>query len=285
MLPPRRFLTVLDHQMAYVAEGEGDPIVFLHGNPTSSHVWRNIWPYAVPHGRCVAPDLIGMGASDKLAGTGDDRYRFSEHRRYLDEFLDQLGVNERVVLVVHDWGSALGFDWANRHRDAIRGIAYLESFVRPLTWNEWPAESAETFRRLRSAEGEQLVLDQNLFVERMLQRHPIAPEDADEYRRPYLRAGEDRRPTLTWPRQIPLDGHPTDVHEAVADYSTWLAASDIPKLFINVEPGSILVGPQREFCRTWPNQTEVTVNGGHFAQEWDPTSIGTALAAWLSNHP
>lgn len=282
MPPDKQFVTIDGHKMAYIAEGEGTPIVLLHGNPTSSYLWRNILPYVTPHGRCIAPDLIGMGDSDKLDGEGDARYRFVEHRRYLDGLLDTLGINDNVILIVHDWGSVLGFDWARRHHNAVRGIAYLESFVRPLTWAEWPAESADTFRRLRSPEGEPLVLDENLFLERMLLRHPIDPDAADEYRRPFQRPGEDRRPMLTWPRQIPLDGEPADVTQIVADYAAWLASSPVPKLFINVEPGSILVGAQREFCRTWPNQHETTVTGGHFAQEWNPQQIGESLHAWLA---
>jgi haloalkane dehalogenase len=283
MLPPKQYSHVNDHKLAYVTEGDGSPIVLLHGNPTSSYLWRNIWPYVTPHGRCIAPDLIGMGDSDKLDGQGDARYRFVEHRRFLDRFLETQGVDHGVTLIVHDWGSALGFDWARRHPNAVRAIAYMESFVRPLTWDEWPAASAETFRRLRSPQGEQLVLGENLFLERMLVRHPIDADSANEYRRPYTNPGEDRRAMLTWPRQIPIAGEPADVVEIVATYAEWIAASPIPKLFINVEPGSILVGAQREFCRTWPNQHEVTVTGGHFAQEWSPVEIGQHLDHWLTN--
>jgi haloalkane dehalogenase len=281
MMPPKRRVEVLGRSMAYAEEGAGNPIVLLHGNLTSSYLWRNIWPYVVPFGRCIAPDLIGMGDSEKLPGVGDERYRFVEHRRYLAGLLAALEVDRHVTLVLHDWGSALGFDWANHHREAIAGIVYMESFVRPLNWDDWPKESRETFRRLRSAEGEFLVLEENLFVERMLERHPIDAEGAVEYRRPFRESGESRRPTLTWPRQIPIGGEPADVVEIVAAYSAWLASRDVPKLFVNADPGSILVGAQREFCRTWPNQEEVTVRGGHFVQEWSPDEVGAAVARWL----
>ncbi len=274
---------VLGQSMAYVEAGKGDPIVFLHGNPTSSYLWRNIIPHLEPLGRCIAPDLIGMGDSQKHFPSGAATYRFVDHSTYLDGLLDLLGVREKVTFVLHDWGSALGFDWANRHRDAVKGIAYMEALVRPVTWDEWPEEARRFFDGLRSEAGESMVLDRNLFVERVLPAsiiRDLTDEEMAEYRRPFLEVGEARRPTLTWPREIPIDGSPPDVHRIVSDYSEWLSESDVPKLFINAEPGSILVGAQREFCRTWPNQTEVTVKGIHFVQEDSPDEIGRAIAEW-----
>jgi haloalkane dehalogenase len=270
-------------RMAYVEEGEGDPIVFLHGNPMSSYLWRNVLPYLTTQGRCIAPDLIGMGDSEKLPDTDDNSYRFVEHREYLDALLEHLGVTENVTLVIHDWGSALGFDWANRHREAVKGIAYMEAIVKPMAWEEWPTESARPFQMMRSEAGEEKVLGENFFVERILPAsvmRKMGDAEMNAYRRPFMNPGEDRRPTLTWPRQIPLGGEPSDVVEIVQSYGDWLAETDLPKLFINAEPGSILVGPMRDFVRTWKNQQEVTVRGLHFIQEDSPDEIGTAIAAW-----
>jgi haloalkane dehalogenase len=270
--------------MTYVEMGTGDPIVFLHGNPTSSYLWRNIMPHLADQGRCIAPDLIGMGDSEKLENSGSDRYRFVEHREYLNGLLDALGVRENVTLVIHDWGSALGFDWANRNRAAVRGIAYMEAIVRPMTWAEWPEAAKKVFQGFRSPAGDEMVLVNNVFVERVLPGsilRKLSEEEMEAYRAPFRAAGEDRRPTLTWPRQIPIDGEPADVTEIVDAYANWLAESPIPKLFINADPGAILVGPQREFCRSWPNQREVTVKGSHFIQEDSPDEIGKAISNWL----
>ena len=280
----KRSCQVFDLDMAYVEVGSGDPIVFLHGNPTSSYLWRGIIPHVASLGRCIAPDLIGMGDSAKLAGSGPDAYRYVQHREYLDELLRLLDVGERVTLVGHDWGSALAFDWAVRHSGAVRGIAYMEAIVAPLTWADWPAAARPIFKAMRSAAGEEIVLDKNVFVERILPAstlRDLTAGEMDEYRSPFREPGEDRRPMLTWPRQIPIEGHPPDVHAIVEDYSARLAAWDVPKLFINADPGSILVGRAREVCRTWPNQTEVTVPGIHFVQEDSPDLIGAALAEWL----
>ncbi|MFT5695739.1 MAG: haloalkane dehalogenase [Myxococcota bacterium] len=270
--------------MSYIDVGKGDPIVFLHGNPTSSFLWRNIMPYAEGLGRCIAPDLIGMGDSEKLDDSGPDRYTFTEHREYLDAILEALGVEENVTLVIHDWGSALGFDWANRNRDAVRGICYMEAIVRPLTWDEWPEGARGIFQGFRSDVGESMVLDKNVFVENVLPASIIReldPAEMDAYRAPFANAGEDRRPTLTWPRQIPIDDEPIETKEIAEDYARWMASNDVPKLFVNAEPGSILIGPQREFCRSWPNQTEVTVPGLHFIQEDSPHEIGAALKQFI----
>jgi haloalkane dehalogenase len=281
--PAKKRATVHNRSMAYVEAGSGDPILFLHGNPTSSYLWRNVMAHLERLGRCIAPDLIGMGDSDKLPDSGPDSYGFVEHRRYLDGLLLALDVEERVTIVGHDWGSALGFDWANRHRERVKGIAYMEAIVRPLAWAEWPQPVQKLFRGFRSEAGEEMALDKNAFVERVLPGsvlRGLTDEEMEVYRRPYLEPGEARRPTLTWPRQIPLDGEPADVVGIVQSYADWLRESDVPKLFVNAEPGAILVGAQREFCRSWPNQSEVTVKGSHFVQEDSPDEIGRALADW-----
>ena len=270
--------------MAYVETGSGDPIVFQHGNPTSSYLWRNVIPHVEGLGRCIAPDLIGMGDSEKLPDSGPDRYTFVEHREYFDALLEQTGVTENVTFVIHDWGSALGFDWANRHRDRVKGIAYMEAIVMPLSWELWPDAATQIFRGLRSPAGEDMVIENNVFVERVLPGSVIremTDAEMEVYRRPFREKGEDRRPTLTWPRQIPLDGEPADVVKIAADYAEWLSKSDVPKFFVNAEPGAILTGEQREFCRSWSNQTEVTVPGNHFLQEDSPDEIGQAIADWL----
>jgi haloalkane dehalogenase len=280
----KQFADVDGVTMAYVDEGLGDPIVFLHGNPTSSYLWRNVVPHVASLGRCIAPDLVGMGDSGRLARTGPDSYTFVEHRRFLDGLLATLGVDRDVTFVVHDWGSALGFDWANRHRDAIAGIAYMEAIVRPVTWDEWPERARGIFQGLRSPAGEEMVLDKNLFVEAILPAsvlRALTDEEMAEYRRPFAEPGESRRPTLTWPRQIPIDGEPAEVVEIVSAYADWLATSDVPKLLVVAEPGAILTGAPLDFCRRWPNQDEVTVAGNHFVQEDSPDEIGEAIADWM----
>ena len=287
-VPVKSSTRVNGHNMAYVDRGDGEAIVFLHGNPTSSYLWRNIIPYLEPHARCIAPDLIGMGDSDKLADSGPGRYRFVEHREYLDALLDQLDLGDQVTLVLHDWGSALGFDGACRHESRIRGIAYMEAIVRPLGWAEWPDAIKPVFQGLRSDAGEQMILEKNVFVERILPGsilRELEPEEMAEYRRPFAEGGEARRPTLTWPREIPLDGEPADVSGIVAGYAAWMGKNHIPKLFINADPGAILIGPPRDTCRTWHNQTEVTVPGSHFIQEDAPQAIGEAIAAWYRELP
>jgi haloalkane dehalogenase len=273
---------VLDTRMAHVELGTGDPIVFLHGNPTSSYLWRNVMPHVEPLGRCLAPDLVGMGASGPSRGGS---YRFVDHRRYLDAWMDAAGVTENVTLVVHDWGSALGFDWAHRHPDAVKGIAYMEAIVTPVTWDDWPESARPIFQAMRSPAGESIILEKNVFVERILPAsvlRGLTEEEMAVYRAPFAEPGESRRPTLTWPREIPIEGEPPDVHGIVSDYSDWLSASDVPKLFVNAEPGSILTGRQREVARRWPNQREVTVSGIHFIQEDSPHEIGEAIADWLA---
>lgn len=280
----KKTIEVLGRRMAYHESGSGDPIVLLHGNPTSSYLWRNVMPHCRGLGRLVACDLIGMGDSDKLEPSGPQRYTYAEQREFLFALWDALGLGNRVVLVLHDWGSALGFDWANRHRERVQGIAYMESIVMPLTWADWAENARRVFQNFRSAGGETMVLEKNVFVERVLPGsilRTLADDEMAEYRRPFAAPGEGRRPTLTWPRQIPLEGEPADVVAVVDDYARWLAASPVPKLFVNAEPGSILAGRQRDFCRGWPNQTEVTVKGSHFIQEDSPDEIGAALAAFV----
>jgi haloalkane dehalogenase len=283
---PKKKADVLGKKMAYVEVGEGDPILFLHGNPTSSYLWRNVIPHMEKLGRCIAPDLIGMGDSDKLDDSGPDRYRFVEHRKYLDALLDQLGVHQNVTIVGHDWGGALGFDWANRHRDGVKGIAYMETMVMPLTWDKWPKAVKPVFQGFRSPAGDQMVLEQNVFVEQVLPSsvlRGLTDAEMKVYRRPYEEAGESRRPTLTWPRELPVDGEPADVTEIVRSYGDWLKTSDLPKLFINAEPGAILRRDTAEFCRSWPNQKEVRVKGIHFIQEDSPDEIGSAIADWIQS--
>jgi len=276
----RRRLRVLDSHMAYVEVGVGDPIVLLHGNPTSSYLWRNVIGKLDGAGRCLAPDLIGMGRSGK-ASAGS--YRLADHIRYLDAWLEALNLS-RVTLVVHDWGSALGFHWARRHPERVKALVYMEAIVRPVTWAEWPEAARKVFQGMRSPAGEEMVLTKNVFVERILPAsvlRGLTHEEMDRYREPFREPGESRRPTLTWPREIPIEGEPADVVALVDDYARWLSGTPIPKLFVNANPGSILVGPQREFCRSWPNQQEVTVKGSHFLQEDSPAEIAQAIARFL----
>ncbi len=283
-LATKKFLTVRGRRMAYIDEGQGDAIVFQHGNPTSSYLWRNVMSHCNGLGRLVACDLIGMGDSEKLAPSGPDRYTYAEQRDYLFALWDALELGHRVVLVLHDWGSALGFEWAHTHRDRVQGIAYMESIVMPLTWADWPEAARRVFQNFRSPAGEEMVLQKNVFVEKVLPAsvmRPLGEAEMHEYRRPFAGPGEDRRPTLSWPRQIPVDGEPKDVVQVVQDYGAWLRTSDLPKLFVNAEPGSILTGRQRDFCRTWPNQREVTVKGTHFIQEDSPDEIGSAVADFV----
>ena len=286
---PKNHVTVAGKRMAYVELGEGEPVfLFLHGNPTSSYLWRNVMPEVAGIGRCIAPDLIGMGDSDKLDDPGPLTYRFATHRDFLWGFIDAvIGPERPVVLVAHDWGSALGFDWANQHRERVLGIAYMEAIVRPLSWAEWPEASRRVFQGFRSPAGEEMILERNIFVERVLPAsilRQLAPEEMAEYRRPFQNR-DDRWPTLAWPREIPIDGEPADVVALVAAYAEWIAQNDVPKLFINAEPGAILTGAPREFCREWRNQTEVTVKGSHFIQEDSGPEIGQAIADWAATLP
>jgi len=282
----KRRQRVLGREMAYAQVGEGDPIVLLHGNPTSSYLWRNVLPYLQPLGRCIAPDLIGMGDSDKLPDSGPGSYRFVEHRRYLDALLETLDVRERVTFVVHDWGSALGFDWANRHREAVRGIAFMEAIVAPQGRDHWDKMGMRpALEALRSDAGEVMVLQNNYFIEEILPKailRKLSAEEMAEYRRPFAKPGEDRRPTLTWPREIPVDGEPEDVSAIAAAYADWLGTSNVPKLFLKAEPGAILtVDRLISLVRGWPALTEKTVAGIHFVQEDSPDEIGKAIVDWI----
>jgi haloalkane dehalogenase len=284
----KKSIDVLDSRMAYHERGEGAPVLFLHGNPTSSYLWRDVIPELEGRGRLIVLDLIGMGDSGKLRNPGPDTYRFVTHRKYLDAFIDAvIDPHEKVVFVIHDWGSALGFDWANRHRDRVRGIAYMEGIVRPVAgWDEWSASATPIFQGFRSDKGESLILDRNMFVERVLPGsvlRRLGEAEMAEYRKPFL-AREDRWPTLTWPRQIPIAGEPADVVQIADGYAAWMAENDLPKLFINAEPGAILIGSVREFCRSWKNQTEITVPGSHFIQEDSGTAIGKAIKDWMAAH-
>jgi haloalkane dehalogenase len=284
----KQTVNVLDSRIAYHARGAGAPILFLHGNPTSSYLWRNVMPELEGRGRLIAPDLIGMGDSGKLQNPGPDTYRFVTHQKYLAAFIDAvIGRDEKLLLVIHDWGSGLGFDWANRHRDRIRGIAYMEAIVRPVAgWEEWSPSATPIFQGFRSDKGESLILDRNMFVERVLPGsvlRKLTDAEMAEYRKPFL-AREDRWPTLTWPRQIPIAGEPADVVQIAADYSRWMAENELPKLFVNADPGAILIGEVREFCRRWKNQREVTVKGSHFIQEDSGAEIGKAIADWMTIH-
>ena len=284
MVSPVRYAWVLGLRMAYREVGAGDAVVFLHGNPTSSYLWRDVLGRVAHRGRCLAPDLVGMGASDKLPGSGPDSYRFVEHRRHLDALLDRLGVHTRVVLVGHDWGGVLAVDWARRHPGAVRGIAYLETLTAPMSWTSANAPDPALFGPLRGPEGERLVLDENTFVEKVLPAgtlRRLTDDEMDAYRAPYREPGESRRPTLTWPREIPIDGEPADVTEIVTRNAEWMASSPVPKLFVNGDPGALLTGALREQCRRWPAQDEVTVPGLHFLPEDSASEIADALDAWL----
>ena len=281
----KHFKDVNGKRIAYVDEGSGDPIVLLHGNPTSSYLWRNVIPELQGLGRVIAPDLIGQGDSEKLpAREGPGRYTLEVAYRYVDGLLGAIGATKNVTLVIHDWGSAIGFMWAQRHPGAVKGIAYMEGIVMPVTWDEWPENARGIFKGFRSAKGEDLALQRNAFVEAVLPSavlRRVTDAEMEHYRAPF-QTPDDRQPTLNWPRQIPIDGEPANVVELVSAYGRWLeTTTDLPKLFINAEPGAILIGRQREYCRRWPNQTEVTVPGAHFVQEDSPAEIGRAVAAWL----
>lgn len=287
---PKRFATIDGQKMAYVDTQPDAPsgtptLWFQHGNPTSSYLWRNVISGLAPHARCIAPDLVGMGDSDKVPDSDERAYSFEQHFHYFSGLLDHAAPTGPLILVLHDWGSALGFHWAQRYMDRVAAVAYMEAITQPLTWDDWPENAREIFQAMRSPAGEVLTLEQNVFVERILPAsilRDLAPEEMAVYRRPYLLKGEDRRPTLSWPREIPIDGKPEKMVELVSSYGQFMRNADMPKLFINAEPGSILVGPQRDFCRTWANQEEVTVPGSHFIQEDSAGDIARILQLWLT---
>ena len=282
----KSFITINGKKLAYVDYGEGDPIVFLHGNPTSSYLWRNIMPHLEGVGRLIAPDLIGMGDSDKLDNSGPERYTFIEHSEYLYGLFEKLDLNN-VTLVIHDWGSALGFNWAALNPEKVKSIVYMEAITGPIeSWNDWPKQARNIFQSFRSDSGEELILEKNFFVEGVFASdvevyRKLEKEELDTYIKPFKEKGESRRPTLTWPRQIPIEGEPEEVIEIVNNYAKFMNETQIPKLFINAEPGGILIGKQREIARQWPNQKEVTVKGGHFIQEVSPDEIGKYVREFL----
>ena len=282
----KKFKEVRNKKMAYVDEGNGDTFLFLHGNPTSSYLWRNIAPHVEDLGRVVIPDLIGMGDSEKLDGVDNEGYKYHGQYSYLRELLDQLDIGNDVHLIIHDWGSAMGFQFARENPDRIKSITFMEAIVMPLTWEQWPDAATKIFGLFRSEAGEELILEKNFFVERILLADSAtgySEEERQEYLKPFLNPGEDRRPTLTWPRQIPLDGEPDLVVEEVRKNAEFHKDSEIPKLFVNADPGSILVGDQREFVRSWKNQTEITVKGNHFVQEDSAEEIGQALRDFVQD--
>ena len=279
----KKTVKVLGKNMAYVEKGEGNPIIFQHGNPTSSYLWRNIIPHLENQGKCIAIDLIGMGDSDKLEDEGDNTYSYHVHKKYFDACLKELGIKDDITFVIHDWGSALGFNWAYDNKNSVRGICYMEAIVKTISWDDWPEDGKSIFQGFRSEAGEDLILKKNLFIEGVLPGaiiRNLSNKEMDVYRKPFLKEIE-RRPTLDWPRQIPIDNKPEEVCNIVKDYSLWMSINEIPKLFINANPGSILKGEQRDFCRKWKNQEEVTVKGSHFIQEDSPKDIGQAISSWF----
>jgi haloalkane dehalogenase len=281
----KKYCTVLGQQMAYVEVGQGDPVVFVHGNATSSYLWRNILPYVEKQARCIAPDLLGMGDSARLATSGPGAYSFFEQSRYLDALLEALDVTSKVTFVAMDWGAALSFYWAYRHPEAVKGLVYMEALVQPLTWEQWPELPRPAFQQMRTPAGEQMILRDNFFVEEVIPNMTVltrrlSAEEMEAYRAPFREAGESRRPILTLLRSLPMNGEPADIAVVVQAYSEWLAQTPVAKLFINAEPGGNLTGSQREYCRTWLNQTEITVPGIHMLPEDAPDQIGTALAQW-----
>ena len=285
---PRRRAAVLGRSMAYVEAGVGRPVVFLHGNPTSSYLWRNVIPRVAPVARCVAPDLIGMGESDKLPSSDDEAYRYAVHRDHLDALLDALDLGAGVVMVGQDWGSVLAFDWARRHAGRVAGIVHFEAIVTPFSWEEFPEnpEDADStrrwFERLRSPEGERMILEENMFVETRIPTRTLrdgTEAEMDAYRRPFAEPGEGRRPTLTWARNLPISGEPADVVATVEANAAWLRETPVPKVFIRGRPGGIVQGPRIDFCRGLPNTREIVVPGIHYIQEDSPGEIGDAVAA------
>ena len=283
--PEKKNINVLGKKMTYVDRGEGDPIIFQHGNPASSYLWRNVIPYLENQGRCIAIDLIGMGDSDKLTDNGNNTYSYHIQKKYFDKCLEELEIKENITFVIHDWGSALGFNWAYEHQESVKGICYMEAIVKKISWKDWPKDAKSIFQGFRSDAGEDLILKKNLFIEGVLPNaiiRNLTETEMDIYRKPFLKE-IDRRPTLDWPRQIPINNEPEDVCKIVDNYSSWMSINEIPKLFINADPGSILTGKQREFCRKWKNQQELTVKGNHFIQEDSPNEIGEAISKWYRN--
>lgn len=279
----KKFAQVFGSKMAYYQTGKGNLIVFLHGNPTSSYLWRNVIPQVEKFGKCIAPDLIGMGDSDKLTPSDATRYYFAEHFKYLEELLKKIGVKKNVTLVLHDWGGSLGFEWASRNAEKVKGIVFMETFIVSQNAQNTPPQISGWFKNFHTPEREKEVLENNFFVENVLLRQFPQMSEADkaEYRRPFLGKGESRRPTIVFPRQVPLDGEPKDVHERVSAHLEWMAKNEIPKLFIKGEPGGLIQGGRERIVRNWKNVTEVSVKGNHFLPEESPGEIGQAIAGWI----
>ncbi|MFI6317229.1 haloalkane dehalogenase [Nonomuraea sp. NPDC050556] len=283
---PRRTVDVLGTFMSYVETGAADdgggPVVFLHGNPTSSYLWRDVIPHVADRHRVLAPDLAGMGASGPITDGG---YRFADHARHLDAWFDAVVPEGPVTLVLHDWGSALGFHWAHRHAERVRGIAYMEAIVQPRLWSDFPEGRDTLFRAMRGPEGVRLCLEENFFVETVLPKsvlRALTPEEMDAYRAPFT-TRESRMPTLVFPRELPIDGEPADVAAIVEEYGAWLSRSPVPKLLVSARPGAILIGRALDFARTWPNQREVEVAGIHYVQEDSADEIGLAVREFLAS--
>ena len=282
----KKYIDVKDKKLAYIDQGKGDAIVFIHGNPASSYLWRNIAPNFIKSHRIIVPDLIGMGDSEKLGGVDNPEYSFNGHYNFLDEFLIKLNLGEKINLVIHDWGCGLGLKFARLHSEIISSITFMEGITVPLKWEQWPEAGTKIFKLFRSEVGEELILDKNIFVERILFADPITPmsdETKEEYLRPFLNPGEDRRPTLTFPRNIPLDGEPNDTYIEINKNAEFHKNSNIPKLFINADPGFLLVGSQRDEVRNWNNLKEVTVKGNHFIQEDSPDEITAHIKDFINN--
>jgi haloalkane dehalogenase len=277
---------IFNKKMSFYDEGKGESLVFIHGNPTSSYLWRNIAPEFTDNFRVIVPDLIGMGDSDKLDGIDNIDYNFNGQYKYLDKLLSKLVLGDKIHLVIHDWGCGLGLKYARLNAEKIKSISFMEGMVIPLTWEEWPDGGTKIFELFRSEVGESLILEKNYFVERILFNDPISEmsnETKNEYLRPFAEAGEGRRPTLTFPRNIPLDTKPDDTYNEILLNENFHKESNIPKLFINAEPGFLLVGSQRDKIRKWSNLKEVTVKGNHFIQEDSPQAITESLKAFYQN--
>jgi len=277
---PEHDLSILDSTIHYRDSGAGKPIVFLHGNPTSSYLWRNVIPRLEGDGRCLAPDLIGMGQSGKPAVD----YRFVDHVRYLDAWFDAFALSD-ITLVLHDWGSALGFHWAARNPRRVAAIAFMEAIVKPLTWPEWPEQARDVFRGFRTpGVGEKLIFEKNVFIENVLPGsilRKLTDAEMDAYRAPFVDP-KSRTPMWRWPNEIPLEGEPKDVVDIVTAYGKWLGESDVPKLLLAFEPGAILGAELVEYCADHFRNLEVRSlgEGSHFVQEDQPEAIGDAIREW-----
>lgn len=275
------FVEVKGSQMHYVDVGEGDPIVFVHGNPTSSYLWRNVIPHLSGQGRCIAPDLIGFGKSDKP----ELNYRVYDHAEYFEGFIKALDL-ERITLVLHDWGGFIGLSYAARHLDNIRALALMETVVRPMRSTDRSESFNKTFGMLRSEAGREKVLKENFFVERILPGsvlRKLTDAEMDAYRAPFA-SEKSRIPTWVFPNEIPIDGQPPDVHADIWEIGDKVARASIPTLLLTFEPGAIMGPVEIAWCMdTFPNLTvEHMGEGIHFVQEDQPEAIGKTISNWLS---